>query len=226
MPTAAADYECANVWVVATQGLQRVVTKTSLQSLTCVGFCFFCCFGFLLWGIIDKCICFAIGFVYPMYGSFLAVEDGNMDQVLQWAKYWMVFNSFTMFEYFGQGVICWVPLYGIGRTIFFIWLVHPLTRGSQIVYNYFAAWLTKHLNGVDSLVEEFKAVVNLMARKVREYMKSELCRAADVAWGSENAQGATRQSRPTNRNMSPAPCTSSARKCDVQGIAGRHVKIL
>jgi len=217
-----------NAWFVAIQSLlQWVATKTSLECLICVGFCLLCWFAFMLWGIIGKCICFVIGFLYPMYGSFLAVEDGDKDQALKWVKYWMVFTSFTMFEYFGYSVIHWIPFYVIAKIIFFIWLVNPVTQGFQLGYDYFAVWIRKYRNGADSFLEESTAVVDSMmatsevsqssSADVQEYIEEELCRAADNAMKNGNVPGAARRAPTMNRNASPAPCISLRRERDARG---------
>lgn len=181
----------------------------------------------MLWGIIGKCICFVVGFLYPMYGSFLAVEEGNKDQALKWVKYWMIFTSFTMFEYFGYSVIHWIPFYVIAKIIFFVWLVNPVTQGFQLGYDYFATWIRKYRKGADSFLEESTAVVGSMlatgeviqssSAEVQEYIEEELCRAADNAMKSGSASGATRRAPPMNRNASPAPCMSLQRERDVRG---------
>jgi receptor expression-enhancing protein 5/6 len=48
-----------------------------------------------------------LGFAFPAYQSFLALESAKKEDDAQWLMYWVVFGTFSVFEIFlSTSVMC------------------------------------------------------------------------------------------------------------------------
>uniref|UniRef100_A0A7S1B7Y3 Receptor expression-enhancing protein n=1 Tax=Corethron hystrix TaxID=216773 RepID=A0A7S1B7Y3_9STRA len=75
-----------------------------------------------------------IGFVYPAYCSFKAIDSANTEEDVQWLTYWVVFASFSIIESAASFLVSWIPFYFFIKLSFLIWLYHPTFLGAQLVY--------------------------------------------------------------------------------------------
>eukprot|EP01091_Cochliopodium_minus_P013056 TRINITY_DN4102_c0_g1_i1.p1 TRINITY_DN4102_c0_g1~~TRINITY_DN4102_c0_g1_i1.p1 ORF type:complete len:153 (-),score=30.60 TRINITY_DN4102_c0_g1_i1:50-508(-) len=64
-------------------------------------------FGFHL----SNAISYVVGFLYPAYKSFKALETPETDDDVQFLTYWVVYSFFNFLEFFADVVISWIPLY-------------------------------------------------------------------------------------------------------------------
>jgi receptor expression-enhancing protein 5/6 len=82
-----------------------------------------------------------IGFLYPAYMSFKAVENapavgkGISDDATQWLTYWVVFSSLTVLEGVAPFIVDYVPMYYANKVGVIVWLYHPKTTGAEVIYN-------------------------------------------------------------------------------------------
>ncbi|KAJ3118398.1 ER membrane protein DP1/Yop1 [Phlyctochytrium bullatum] len=76
-----------------------------------------------------------LGFVWPAYQSFKAIESVNKDDDRQWLTYWCVFGFLNVIEFFSDIVLYWIPFYYAFKAGFIIYLILPQTRGAIVVYN-------------------------------------------------------------------------------------------
>lgn len=76
-----------------------------------------------------------VGFVYPAYKSFKAVEtrDNKTDDTL-WLTYWVVFAFFSLTEQAADFLISWIPMYFFIKVAFLVWCYHPVTQGAKTIY--------------------------------------------------------------------------------------------
>jgi receptor expression-enhancing protein 5/6 len=82
-----------------------------------------------------------IGFAYPAYASFKAIESPGTDDDTQWLTFWVVFAVFSMLENFADTLLWWFPLYYTFKVIFLLWCQSPLTRGAEFLYkNVLRGW--------------------------------------------------------------------------------------
>jgi len=96
-----------------------------------------------------------VGFIYPAYASFKALESKSPEAAGQWLTYWVVFSQFTIFEYFADWLISWLPLYYIGKAAFILWLQLPQTQGASHLYiQWIAPFVKKHEEEIDRYLEE------------------------------------------------------------------------
>ena len=92
--------------------------------------------GFFLFALIyaniaSGFITSVVGFIYPAYQSFLALETPQKDDDVQWLTYWIVFGLFSILEYFSDVILYWLPLYYLFKLVGLIYLFAPQTKVSQ-----------------------------------------------------------------------------------------------
>merc|ERR1719379_2941298 len=95
--------------------------------------------GFLLFGIGGNLITQLVGFVYPAYESFKALEPDNEKRenprmMRTWLTYWIVYSLFSVVEVFVDYILYWVPLYYLLKLVFLVWLMIPKLGGAELVY--------------------------------------------------------------------------------------------
>ncbi|KAI8898463.1 TB2/DP1, HVA22 family-domain-containing protein, partial [Globomyces pollinis-pini] len=94
-------------------------------------FIFFVLIFFNVWGDLLTNI---LGFVYPSYASFKAIESSNKDDDVQWLTYWTVFAFLNLIEFFSDILLFWLPFYYFFKATIILYLVLPQTRGALTVY--------------------------------------------------------------------------------------------
>lgn len=83
----------------------------------------------------SSAISFGIGFIYPAYMSFKAIESTqSLEGDKFWLTYWIVFGILNMFDDVISRILSFLPLYNAIKILFYIWLFHPQTEGANIVY--------------------------------------------------------------------------------------------
>jgi receptor expression-enhancing protein 5/6 len=120
---------------------------------------------------------FLIGFLYPAYQSFKAIETaGSKDDDKMWLTYWVVFGFLTVFDGLINFVFSFIPFFGILRIGFNIWLFHPKTQGARIIYEKVLRGLLKRyegkidsqLNKVGETIEQSKPMLNDVAGAIKK----------------------------------------------------------
>ena len=72
-----------------------------------------------------------IGWGFPAYLSFKALETPQHQDDVQWLTYWIVFGFFTFLESFAlRLVLYYFPFYFAFKTVFVIWLQLPAFKVS------------------------------------------------------------------------------------------------
>lgn len=88
----------------------------------------------MLFGVLDNIITNAVGFFYPAWQSFKAIESPDKHDDRQWLTYWVVYAFFTFVEIFGDFLLFWVPCYYLIKVAFLLWLFLPQFKGASIIY--------------------------------------------------------------------------------------------
>jgi len=105
---------------------------------------------------------FLVGFLYPAYMSYKAIETKTSDEDdKQWLTYWVVFSFIHVFDPLLNIVLSIIPFTVIIKLAFNIWLLHPKTRGALLIYNRVIRNLLKKYEGhIDSHIEGVKRTVD------------------------------------------------------------------
>lgn len=65
----------------------------------------------LFFGIGAGSLCSIVGFVYPAFKSFEAIESKTRGDDTQWLIYWVVYAFFAVIESFSDFLLYWIPFY-------------------------------------------------------------------------------------------------------------------
>lgn len=79
-------------------------------------------------------LCHFIGFFYPMYASFKAVESPDPTDDTQWLTYWIIYGGFTVAESFTDALFNVIPFYYFVKIGFLVWCFLPQTLGAKVLY--------------------------------------------------------------------------------------------
>ena len=99
-------------------------------------FCIFCTLT-LLAGIVlfvaggEELVVGLVGFIYPAYMSFKAINTPGPVDDTQWLTYWVVYAFFNLTESITDLVLSWIPFYFFLKVAFLVWSYHPST---QVLY--------------------------------------------------------------------------------------------
>lgn len=93
----------------------------------------FCALVFL--GIGAGSLCAIVGFVYPAYKSFEAIEGKNHGDDTQWLTYWVVYAFFSIIEVFDSVLVYWIPFFFAFKLAFLLWCMLPQTKGAKFLYD-------------------------------------------------------------------------------------------
>jgi receptor expression-enhancing protein 5/6 len=85
-------------------------------------------------GVASNFLVTILGFVYPAYMSFKALESDDEGDDCQWLTYWIIFSVFRIIDGLGGIVLGFIPFYHPIKLIFLVYLYHPRWRGANLVY--------------------------------------------------------------------------------------------
>lgn len=116
---------------------------------------------FALIGYGGTWLSFLVGFLYPAYMSFKAIESKeDSDDDKQWLTYWVVFGFMHVFSWLIDLVLSILPFYTIIKTAFYVWLFHPKTKGALVIYNkVIKDLLSKYESKIDEQLDGLKKKV-------------------------------------------------------------------
>uniref|UniRef100_A0A061S0D5 HVA22-like protein n=1 Tax=Tetraselmis sp. GSL018 TaxID=582737 RepID=A0A061S0D5_9CHLO len=105
--------------------------------------------------VVCKSLVLVLGFIWPAYASYKAVEGrGSYDPVV-WLTYWIVFSAFIIVDTMLDLMVgYWLPFYYPCQLAVTVWLVFPQGRGASFVYSQLILpLLNKHETRTDSFIE-------------------------------------------------------------------------
>ena len=135
----------------------------------------FCTLIFM--GIGAGSLCSIVGFVYPAYKSFEAIESKNRGEDTQWLIYWVVYAFFSIMEVFIDFLVYWIPFYYAFKLAFLLWAMLPQTKGAKFLYDSFLKdFLKQNESKIDAALADAKKSASQVAAEasaaVREIVAS------------------------------------------------------
>jgi receptor expression-enhancing protein 5/6 len=133
--------------------------------------------GFLLFGIGGNLITQLVGFVYPAYESFKALEPDqekreNPRMMRTWLTYWIVYSLFSVVEVFVDYILYWIPLYYMLKLVFLIWLMIPRLGGAELVYKVLIEpSLRQYRKQIDGKIDDAQEKINKAAKDLHHVTK-------------------------------------------------------
>lgn len=119
-------------------------------------------------GLGGRFIVSTVGFLYPAYRSFKAIESDDHDDDTQWLTYWVVYAFFTVFDDMTEWILGIIPFYHLIKLLFYIWMFWPSTNGAQTIYKtILKPFLIKYQSDIDKQVERFEEGVGDTISKVK-----------------------------------------------------------
>ncbi|ETV75587.1 hypothetical protein H257_10003 [Aphanomyces astaci] len=111
----------------------------------------------VLFGFGAGLLCNLVGFVYPAYESFKAIESDNSNDDTQWLTYWVVYSMFQIVEVFVDFLLYFIPFYYAIKLGFLVWLFMPSTQGATFVFNHLLQpFLKRHESTIDGAINNIK----------------------------------------------------------------------
>lgn len=74
------------------------------------------------------------GVALPTYYSLMAIETTGSADDTRLLTYWVVYGTMTIFEYWSNTILYWIPFYWLLALVFRLWLVLPQFNGAALVY--------------------------------------------------------------------------------------------
>jgi receptor expression-enhancing protein 5/6 len=150
--------------------------------------------GFLLFGIGGNLITQLVGFVYPAYESFKAIEHFKSERedapvlMRTWLTYWIVYSLFSVVEVFVDYILYWIPLYYLVKLVFLVWLF-PRQGGADVIYKLIIEpTLRQYRRRIDTAIDDAHSRVKEVGKDVGGLARS----ATRVAQAGLAAAAATR----------------------------------
>ncbi len=82
-----------------------------------------------------------VGFVYPSYMSFKALQTSYSEDDRHWLTYWTVYSFVTLFDPFLEIILSFIPMYHLFKVylfyyqlFFYVWMFNPKTQGAEVIY--------------------------------------------------------------------------------------------
>ncbi|EEY61946.1 uncharacterized protein PITG_13919 [Phytophthora infestans T30-4] len=155
--------------------LERYDKIVELEKQTGVDKFYIFCVGALLAGILlfvvggEELVVGLVGFIYPAYMSFKAINTPGTTDDTQWLTYWVVYSFFNLTESITDLVLSWVPFYFFIKIAFLVWSYHPSTQGSNVIYNtLIKPYVAPHVGQIDSALKRGEDAAKKLAAKIEE----------------------------------------------------------
>jgi len=124
--------------------------------------------------LLMRLVSYFMGFLYPCYMTFKALETTDKEDDKQWLMYWMVFSIMNFMEVF-EFLFAWFPLFYELKLAFIVWLVVPQTKGALKMYSQFLQpFLQQHEADFDRYIQQGKTIAAKTYDQVTTQVKDKL----------------------------------------------------
>ncbi|KAJ3055236.1 hypothetical protein HK097_011119 [Rhizophlyctis rosea] len=162
------DKELSKVPVAVEFERRTQVPKTYIASG--LGLIFFVLVFFNIWGAL---LVNLLGFLYPAYRSFKAIESSHKEDDTQWLTYWTVFGFLNTIEFFSDTLLHWVPFYYTFKAALVMYLFMPQFNGAEFLYNRFVRpYLRSNEKIIDGQFTGIRAKAASVVTEITEDAKS------------------------------------------------------
>ena len=121
----------------------------------------------ILTGIASQFITAVVGFLYPAYMSFKALETKDEEDDAQWLTYWVVFVLMSFLDGLLGSFLSLIPLYYLAKLVFYVYLFYPKSRGAVVIYqNLLRPLLKKYEVQIDTTLEKVAEVEKTIESKL------------------------------------------------------------
>lgn len=72
--------------------------------------------------------------IIPGYYSLIALETRGTADDTHYLTYWVVYAAFSVFEFWSNAILYWIPFYWLFKTLLFLYLGLPQYNGARWVY--------------------------------------------------------------------------------------------
>ena len=135
--------------------IKQDLSKIPKEFLTIGGALIF--FTLIFMGVGAGSLCSIVGFLYPAYKSFEAIESKNRGDDTQWLIYWVVYAFFSIMEVFIDFLVYWIPFYYAFKLAFLLWAMLPQTKGAKFLYDSFLKdFLKQNESKIDAALADAK----------------------------------------------------------------------
>jgi len=118
----------------------------------------------VFFGIGAGSVCSLVGFCYPAFKSFEALETKIKGDDTQWLVYWVIYAFFSIIEVFADFLLYWIPFYYAFKMAFLLWAFLPQTRGAKYLYDCFLKdLLKKNESRIDQAMADAKKKAGAIA---------------------------------------------------------------
>eukprot|EP00126_Sphaerothecum_destruens_P008715 Sdes_comp20322_c0_seq2m13991 len=120
-----------------------------------------------IYGICASLVANLIGFLYPAYASFKAIESRNTSDDTQWLTYWVVFSTFSIVDYFISPFLSLTGFYFPLKVAFLLWCYIPQTQGASFIYKRFLRpFLFENEKYIDEAIKKGKKNVEKITESI------------------------------------------------------------
>mmetsp|Transcript_624 Transcript_624/g.1170 ORF Transcript_624/g.1170 Transcript_624/m.1170 type:complete len:137 (-) Transcript_624:155-565(-) len=107
-----------------------------------------------------------LGFLYPAYQSYKALESDRLDAAAEWLTYWVIFSLFSVLESVASFLVSWIPFYNVLKLMFLLWLLLPRFKGASKLYQALVQpIIRKHESKIDqSISQGYETAMSLQTK--------------------------------------------------------------
>jgi len=128
----------------------------------------------VLYGVGIGSLCSIVGFLYPAFKSFQALETKNKGDDTQWLVYWVIFSFFQIIEVFIDFLVYFIPFYYAFKLAFLLWLMLPQTKGAAFLYDaVLKDFLKKNESRIDAALADAKKHAGNIASEFNSSMEED-----------------------------------------------------
>lgn len=139
----------------------------------------------VFFGIGAGSLCSIVGFLYPAFKSFEAIESMNRGDDTQWLIYWVIYATFSLLEVFIDFLVYWIPFYYAFKLAFLLWAMLPQTKGAKFLYDSFLKdFLKSNESKIDIALENAKKNAGAVAAEASAASNEAMAAAKNAATGA------------------------------------------